>query len=183
MYALNLSYSKKIDEDSSWGVNGKYFYQELAVISSLDASSSSVAFDVGYFKHNAMDNPNLTMGAVLTNVGPGVSFGDGEEDPLPTKLGLGLGYLTLEGKANLAFDLNYEVNDQSMVTNFGVEYYLVDDFALRAGIMNDPSGDLSYTTLGLGARIDALGFDLSYIMGGELDPHSNMVRFSLSGSF
>ena len=55
---------------------------------------------MGYFKHNAMDNPNLTMGAVLTNVGPGVSFGDGEEDPLPTKLGLGLGYLTLEGKAN-----------------------------------------------------------------------------------
>ena len=183
MYALNLSYSKKIDEDSSWGLNGKYFYQELAVISSLDASSSSVAFDVGYFKRNAMDNPNLTMGAVLTNVGPGVSFGDGEEDPLPTKLGLGLGYLALEGKANLAFDLNYEVNDQSMVTNLGVEYYLVDDFALRAGIMNDPSGDLSYTTLGLGARIDALGFDVSYIMGGELDPHSNMVRFSLSGSF
>jgi hypothetical protein len=183
MYALNLSYSKKIDDDSSWGVNGKYFYQELAVISSLDASSSSVAFDVGYFKHNAMDNPNLTMGAVLTNVGPGVSFGDGEEDPLPTKLGLGLGYLTLEGKANLAFDLNYEVNDQSMVTNLGVEYFLVEDFALRAGIMNDPSGDLSYTTLGLGARIDALGFDVSYIMGGELDPHSNMVRFSLSGSF
>ncbi|MDB3883661.1 PorV/PorQ family protein [Candidatus Marinimicrobia bacterium] len=183
MYALNLSYSKKIDEDSSWGLNGKYFYQELAVISSLDASSSSVAFDVGYFKRNAMDNPNLTMGAVLTNVGPGVSFGDGEEDPLPTKLGLGLGYLALEGKANLAFDLNYEVNDQSMVTNLGVEYYLVEDFALRAGIMNDPSGDLSYTTLGLGARIDALGFDVSYIIGGELDPHSNMVRFSLSGSF
>ena len=183
MYALNLSYSKKIDEDSSWGLNGKYFYQELAVISSLDASSSSVAFDVGYFKRNAMDNPNLTMGAVLTNVGPGVSFGDGEEDPLPTKLGLCLGYLALEGKANLAFDLNYEVNDQSMVTNLGVEYYLVEDFALRAGIMNDPSGDLSYTTLGLGARIDALGFDVSYIMGGELDPHSNMVRFSLSGSF
>ena len=183
MYALNLSYSKKIDDDSSWGLNGKYFYQELAVISSLDASSSSVAFDVGYFKRNAMDNPNLTMGAVLTNVGPGVSFGDGEEDPLPTKLGLGLGYLALEGKANLAFDLNYEINDQSMVTNLGVEYYLVEDFALRAGIMNDPSGDLSYTTLGLGARIDALGFDVSYIMGGELDPHSNMVRFSLSGSF
>ncbi len=183
MYALNVSYAKKIDEDSSWGVNGKYFYQELAVISSLDASSSSVAVDVGYFKHNAMDNPNLTMGAVLTNLGPGVSFGDGEEDPLPTKLGLGLGYLALEGKANIAFDLNYEINDQSMVTNLGFEYYLVEDFALRAGFMNDPSGELSYTTLGLGARIDALGFDVSYIMGGELDPHSNMVRFSLSGSF
>ena len=82
-------------------------------------------------------------------------------------------------------DLNAEdrINDQSMVTNLGVEYFLVEDFALRAGIMNDPSGDLSYTTLGLGARLDALGFDVSSVMGGELDPHSNMVRFSLSGSF
>ncbi len=41
MYALNLSYAKQIDETSSWGVNGKYFYQELAVINSLDASSGS----------------------------------------------------------------------------------------------------------------------------------------------
>ena len=59
MYALNLSYAKQIDDTSSWGVNGKYFYQELAVINSLDASSGSFAVDVGYFKHNAMDNPNL----------------------------------------------------------------------------------------------------------------------------
>ncbi len=63
MYALNLSYAKQIDETSSWGINGKYFYQELAVINSLDASNGSFALDVGYFKHNAMDNPNLKLGA------------------------------------------------------------------------------------------------------------------------
>ena len=49
--------------------------------------------------------------------------------------------------------------------------------------MYDPSGVLSYTTLGIGARLDPVGFDVSYVMGGDLDPHSNMVRFSLSGSF
>ena len=183
MYALNLSYAKQIDDTSSWGVNGKYFFQELAVINSLDASSGSFAVDVGYFKHNAMDNPNLKLGAVITNVGPGVSFDDGEEDPLPTRLGLGLSLLTLEGQATVAFDLNYEVNDQAMVTNLGFEYFLVENFALRAGFMNDPSGELSYTTLGIGARLDPVGFDVSYVMGGDLDPHSNMVRFSLSGSF
>ena len=136
MYALNLSYAKQIDDTSSWGVNGKYFYQELAVINSLDASSGSFALDVGYFKHNAMDNPNLKLGAVLTNVGPGVSFDDGEEDPLPTRLGLGLSLLTLEGQATVAFDLNYELNDQTVVTNLGAEYYLVEDFALRAGFLS-----------------------------------------------
>ena len=31
MYALNLSYAKQIDDSSSWGINGKYFYiQPLA---------------------------------------------------------------------------------------------------------------------------------------------------------
>ena len=183
MYALNLSYSQKVDENSSWGVNGKYFYQELADLSNVDASTGSFAVDVGYFRHNAMNNPNLTMGAVLTNLGPGVGFGDGEEDPLPTRLGFGIGLLMLEGAGNLAFDLNYEVNDQAMVTNLGFEYFLVENFALRAGFMNDPSGELSYTTLGIGARLDPVGFDVSYVMGGDLDPHSNMVRFSLSGSF
>jgi hypothetical protein len=183
MYALNVSYAKQIDDSSSWGINGKYFYQELAVINSLDASTGSFAVDLGYFKHNAMDNPNLKLGAVLTNVGPGVSFGDGDEDPLPTRLGLGLSLLTLEGQATVAFDFNYELNDQTVVTNLGAEFYLVEDFALRAGFLSDPSGDLNYTTLGLGADLGAIGFDVSYVIGGELDPHSNMVRFSLSGSF
>ena len=183
MYALNLSYSKRIDENSSWGVNGKYFYQELADLSSVDAATGSFAVDLGYFKRNAMDNPNLTMGAVLTNVGPGVSFNDGDSDPLPTRLGFGIGLAMLEGKGNLAFDLNYEVNDQAMVTNLGFEYFIVDNFAFRGGFMNDPSVELSYTTLGLGARLDPIGFDVSYVMGGNLDPHSDMVRFSFSGSF
>ena len=183
MYALNVSYAKQIDDSSSWGINGKYFYQELAVINSLDASTGSFAVDLGYFKHNAMDNPNLKLGAVLTNVGPGVSFGGGDEDPLPTRLGLGLSLLTLEGQATVAFDFNYELNDQTVVTNLGAEFYLVEDFALRAGFLSDPSGDLNYTTLGLGADLGAIGFDVSYVIGGELDPHSNMVRFSLSGSF
>lgn len=183
MYALNVSYAKQIDDSSSWGINGKYFYQELAVINSLDASTGSFAVDLGYFKHNAMDNPNLKLGAVLTNVGPGVSFGDGDEDPLPTRLGLGLSLLTLEGQATVAFDFNYELNDQTVVTNLGAEFYLVEDFALRAGFLSDPSGDLNYSTLGLGADLGAIGFDVSYVIGGELDPHSNMVRFSLSGSF
>tara|TARA_Y100001970_G_C14086612_1_gene777686 strand:- start:663 stop:1214 length:552 start_codon:yes stop_codon:yes gene_type:complete len=183
MYALNLSYSKRIDQNSSWGFNGKYFYQELADLSNIDAATGSFAVDLGYFKSNAMNNPNLTIGAVLTNLGPGVSFDDGDSDPLPTKLGFGLGLAMLEGKGNLAFDLNYEVNDQAILTNFGFEYFLVENFAFRAGFMNDPSGELSYTTLGLGARLDPIGFDVSYVMGGSLDPHSDMVRFSFSGYF
>lgn len=183
MYALNLSYARLLNDNSSWGINGKYFYQELAVINNVDASSSNFALDLGYFRHNVFNNPNLKFGAVLANLGPGVSFGDGEEDPLPTRLGLGISMLVLEERALIATDLNYEINDSSLVLNLGLEFYLVENFALRAGLINDPSGDLSYTTLGVGADLGAIGFDISYMLGDKLDPHSDMVRFSLSGSF
>ena len=183
MYALNLSYAKKIDDNSSWGVNGKYFYQELAVINSIDASKGSLAFDVSYFEENFLNNPNLNFGAILSNVGPEVSFDDGEKDPLPTRLGLGVSMLTLENKAMVALDLNYELNDSSMIYNFGAEYKIVDNFVARAGFINNSSGDINYTTIGFGVDLTSLGLDLSYIIGDELDPHTDMIRFSISGSF
>jgi len=183
MYALNLSYAKKIDDNSSWGVNGKYFYQELAVINSIDASKGSLAFDVSYFEENFLNNPNLNFGAILSNVGPEVSFDDGEKDPLPTKLGLGVSVLTLESKATVALDLNYELNDGSMIYNFGADYKIVDNFVARAGFINNSSGNINYTTIGFGVDMTSLGLDLSYIIGDELDPHTDMIRFSINGSF
>jgi len=183
MYALNLSYAKKINDSSSWGVNGKYFYQELAVINSIDASKGSLAFDVSYFEENFLNNPNLNFGAILSNVGPEVSFDDGEKDPLPTRLGLGVSMLTLENKAMVALDLNYELNDSSMIYNFGAEYKIVDNFVARAGFINNSSGDINYTTIGFGVDLTSLGLDLSYIIGDELDPHTDMIRFSINGSF
>ena len=183
MYALNLSYAQKIDEQSSWGLNGKYFFQELAVTGDFDASSSNFAIDVGYFRHNAFDNPNLKIGLVLTNIGPGVSFQDGEEDPLPTKFGLGSSLLLFEGKGLAAIDLNYEINDKSMGTNLGFEYSVSEQIFLRAGIVSDSAGEVNYSSLGFGFNLETIGFDLSYLLADEFDPHSDMLKFSLSGSF
>lgn len=183
MYALNLSFAKKIDDQSSWGLNGKYFFQELAVTGDFDASSSNFAIDLGYFRHNALNNPNLKIGLVLTNIGPGVSFNDGEEDPLPTKFGLGTSLLLFEGKGLAALDLNYEVNDKSMGTNLGFEYAVSNQIFLRAGMVSDSAGEVNYSSLGFGFKLETIGFDLSYLLADEFDPHSDMLKFSLSGSF
>jgi long-subunit fatty acid transport protein len=183
MYALNLSYAQKINEQSSWGLNGKYFFQELAVTGDFDASSSNFAIDIGYFRHNAFDNPDLKIGLVLTNIGPGVSFGDGEEDPLPTKFGLGSSLLLFEGKGIAALDLNYEINDKSMITNLGFEYSVSDQIFLRAGLVSNSAGEVNYSSLGFGFNLETIGFDLSYLLADEFDPHSDMLKFSLSGSF
>ncbi len=183
MYALSVSYAKQIDKNSSWGLNGKYFYQELAVVNDFDATSGSLAIDIGYFKRNFMNNENLNIGAVLTNLGPGVGFNDGEKDPLPTRLGVGFSLLSLEKKLNSALDINYDINNKNTIYNLGAEYNVAESFSFRAGLINNPSGELNYTTIGFGLDFESLGFDMSYIIGGKLDPHSDMVRFSLNGSF
>tara|TARA_B000000609_G_scaffold125729_1_gene99675 strand:- start:831 stop:1763 length:933 start_codon:yes stop_codon:yes gene_type:complete len=182
MYALNMSYAKSIDENSSWGINGKYFFQELAVVNNYDASSSNIAIDVAYFRHNALNNPNLKLGVILANLGPGVAFEDGEEDPLPTRLGLGSSLKLMDGKGLAAFDINYDVNDSVMGTNIGFQYAISDQIFLRAGMVND-AGEVSYSTLGFGLKMNSIGFDLSYVMADDFDPHAEMLKFSIVGSF
>lgn len=183
MYALNLSFSKNISEFSAFGISGKYFFQELAVFGDLDASSGNFAFDVGYFRRNFLENDNLNFGTVISNLGSGVSFNEGKKDPLPTRLGIGLSYLAMDDKLNLAFDIRREINDSITSTSFGLEYLLMNNFAIRGGYLNDLSGNLNYLTLGLGANLSSIGFDLSYILGDDLDPHSDTLRFSIISSF
>lgn len=183
MYALNVSYAKSLDDNSSLGVSGKYFFQELAVTGDFDASSSNFAIDLGYFRHNAFDNPNLKLGLILANLGPGVSFNDGEEDPLPTRLGLGSSLSIMDGKGIAALDLNYEVNDKSMSTHLGFQYAMSEQIFIRAGMLNDSTGDVSLSSLGFGFNLESIKFDLSYLLADEFDPHADMLKFSISGSF
>ena len=183
MYALNVSYARSLDDNSSLGVNGKYFFQELAVTGDFDASSSNVAIDLGYFRHNAFNNPNLKLGVIIANLGPGVSFDDGEEDPLPSKLGLGSSLYIMDGKGLAALDLNYEINDSSMSTHLGFQYSISEQIFVRAGMLNDSTGEVSFSTLGFGFKLESIAFDLSYLLADEFDPHADMLKFSISGSF
>lgn len=183
MYALNVSYAKSLDNNTSLGISGKYFFQELAVTGDFDASSSNFAIDLGYFRHNAFDNPNLKLGLILANLGPGVSFNDGEEDPLPSKLGLGSSLSIMDGKGIAALDLNYEINDKSMSTHLGFQYSISEQIFVRAGMLNDSAGDVSFSSLGFGFNFEAISFDLSYLLADEFDPHADMLKFSISGSF
>jgi hypothetical protein len=98
-------------------------------------------------------------------------------------LGVGFSLLSLEKKLNSALDINYDINNKNTIYNLGAEYNIAESFSFRAGLINNPSGELNYTTIGFGLDFESLGFDMSYIIGGKLDPHSDMVRFSLNGSF
>ena len=104
MMAINLSYSTKINEQSSFGINSKIFYQNLAAqgagAEKGKGTSLDFGFDVGYMKKEFIF-PNLTLGTTITNIGPKVSFIDpAQADPQPTNFTLGLNYKVLNAEYN-----------------------------------------------------------------------------------
>jgi len=50
-------------------------------------------------------------------------------------------------------------------------------------MLNDSAGDVSFSSLGFGFNFEAISFDLSYLLADEFDPHADMLKFSISGSF
>jgi len=113
MFAFNLSYSTKINEKSSFGLNAKVSYQHLtdqgAGAEEGKGSSTDFGFDVGYMKKEFIF-PSLTLGATITNIGPKVSFIDpAQADPQPTNFTLGFNYKVLNSEYNklsVVWDIN-----------------------------------------------------------------------------
>ena len=113
MFAFNLSYSTKINENSAFGINAKVSYQHLtdqgAGAEEGKGSSTDFGFDLGYMKKEFIF-PSLTLGTTITNVGPKVSFIDpAQADPQPTNFTLGLNYQVLNSEYNklsIVWDIN-----------------------------------------------------------------------------
>lgn len=108
-----LSYSALLTNTSSIGINAKILYQHLADRSvgteQGNPWSTDFGFDVGYLKRDAW-NGLYDFAAILTNIGPKVSFIDVDQaDPMPTtlKLGLNLHVLNEEhNKLNIVYDVS-----------------------------------------------------------------------------
>ena len=113
MFAFNLSYSTKINENSAFGINAKVSYQHLtdqgAGAEEGKGTSTDFGFDIGYMKKRFL-LPNLTLGTTITNIGPKVSFIDkSQADPQPTNFTLGFNYQVLDSEYNklsVVWDIN-----------------------------------------------------------------------------
>ena len=70
-----------------------------------------------------------------------------------------------------------------MSTHLGFQYSISEQIFVRAGMLNDSAGDVSFSSLGFGFNFEAISFDLSYLLADEFDPHADMLKFSISGSF
>ena len=104
MMAGAISYSQKINETSSFGLNVKLSYQHLVELGTGSekgkGTSIDFGFDVGYMKKGWL-LPTLDLGITMTNIGPKVSFIDPDQaDPQPTNLTFGFAYELFNSEVN-----------------------------------------------------------------------------------
>lgn len=118
--------------------------------------------------------PNLTLGAVVKNLGVSFKPFDETNDELPLDIGIGTSYL-LTNNITLAFDI-HKPTDNSMLFNFGVQAWLNDYLALRTGYTSlgkyyktGGSADiLSGFSVGLGVKYSKYQLDYSFTPMGDL---------------
>lgn len=98
--ALDITYSRMLTESFSVGLTGRYIYSNLT--GSLQSGAvdtrpiNSVAVDLGVFYTKELQSAtssNLALAAVISNIGPKVSYTDNaNRNFIPTNLRLGAAY-------------------------------------------------------------------------------------------
>ncbi len=101
-YAFDFTYSRKLTEELSLGLTGRYIHSNLTGAFSsggVDARpGQSVAADLGIFYTKQLKNAkssNLSLGASISNIGAKITYSDSNnKDFLPTNLRLGGAFTT-----------------------------------------------------------------------------------------
>ncbi|KYG76870.1 MULTISPECIES: type IX secretion system outer membrane channel protein PorV [Roseivirga] len=118
-FAISASYSRKLSDNLSIGVTGKYILSNLS--GNITTSpvtdpkpGTSIAADIGIYHNQQITVFNkqslLALGASITNIGSKISYNSAdEEDFIPTNLRIGSSlssFLDPYNKITLALDLN-----------------------------------------------------------------------------
>lgn len=151
--AFTLAYGKKIQENLSIGLAGKYINH------SLDTSvSGAFTTDLTMFMEGLNHTlPGIKLGFGVNNI-ISSSFGD-TDDVMPMIFRVGASHKFLKEKLLLAFDI-----DKSLTANLGwhlgTEYYLMNYLAMRLGFEGE-SG-IRETTAGFGFKYRDYGLDYAF---------------------
>lgn len=117
--AFGLNYSRMLSKKFSMGLGLKYFRSDLvggytSSTGSVAKAINSVSADIGaYYKTDLLvggKQSNLAFGAVITDIGPKVTYTDVDhKDFIPTNLRLG-GTYTIEADAFNKFSFSFDAN-------------------------------------------------------------------------
>ena len=164
------------------GLTVKYVRIDLAPEDLLQDQSgsgsgtgNSWAFDLGALYRTE----RLRAGAVVSNLGPDITFIDAEQsDPLPRTLRGGVAYDFMrselaEVRGGVEIEQSMVNWDRDPVYHLGAEFVYNRMFALRAGYLNDNDGAVKGISAGFGFSYDRISFEYANVPQAEsLDrPH------------
>jgi len=167
-YYLATAYS--ITEKLSLGVTAKYIQEKAA-----QYQADAYGLDLGLLYTM---NDRLTMGLNAQNVmSPELEWNTASKniDTIPLRVKTGASVSFLDKRLLSSFDVTMRDNRPS-VLNAGVEYWLFNHLALRAGV------DDSQLTCGTGLNFDFISFDFAWLKP-NLDAIDDVYRFSLGYKF
>ncbi len=149
----------------SGGINFKVLHEKLEKEKAMAfAADLGIKVDLGK-SYDVLKG--ISVGCSVKNVGSGLKF-DKEKAPLPLSYGVGVGVKRelLGEELNLGIDMNLP-NDNSIYVGAGLEYWIKDMIALRAGYNSkkDTSNGLS---LGVGIKADIFSMNYAFVDYGEL---------------
>lgn len=154
--AIAASYAREITKNCSLGATLKYIQREID-----GKKSTGFGLDVGCLYKPQIEN--LTLGAVIQNVGPKLQAFEKEKDSLPLNFKVGGAYRLLNKALTLSLDINFP-SDNDTNFNFGVEYWFREIIAFRTGYKSLTKDELksSDLTFGVGFKIPGTGIGLDY---------------------
>ncbi|MBI4052350.1 MAG: PorV/PorQ family protein [Elusimicrobia bacterium] len=144
-------------------------------------SAHSFAADMGWQWRGVI--PDLSLGAVVQNLGPGVKFGT--RFPLPVTFKAGAAYRVPRFRfpTQIALDL-YLPRDNYPIFAFGFESKIIEFLSLRAGYRyrwyGNPLGTLSGLRAGVGFEYQSFNMDYAFAPFGDL---GNSHRISVGWHF
>lgn len=166
-----VSYSYWVTPVLSLGVTGKFVNQKLD-----DVGASTFAADVGALYHF----DRVTVGAVLANVGPDMSF-EGVSEHLPSSARLGAAVELFDREVLTSVEIEKQFHG-GVVFRHGLEYGYHDQYFLRAGYNYYPGQEERAVSTGLsfgaGVKFNRVGVDYAYTVR-EHYASDDLHRFSL----
>lgn len=166
--ALTGAYGKKIREDISVGVSGKY------VSHTLDSSTNGfLTFDTTVLVEGVNHRfPDLHLAFGIQNL-MSAKFGD-TDDKLPLIFRIGASHAFLRKKFLAAFDIDKNLR-ANMGWHIGAEYWVLNFVSIRIGFEGE-SG-LRETTAGFGVKYKDYGIDYAFAV------HDLGLSHRVSGSW
>jgi hypothetical protein len=172
--ACTLTYARNV-LGLDLGVSAK------VISSTIKEMGTAVAFDAGtMYRGMIMDN-QVSFGAVVQNVGSGITYVD-EESPLPFNIKLA-GACTILNGWIAALDVNAPL-DNSLYAGAGTEYSLrISDAVAAQGRLGYSTrsrdlGGITGLTCGVGLTCRGFGFDYAFVPYGDLGVTSR-ISFSM----